>query len=72
MFSMKNLDASLDGVEIGATGPSCLQCVFRAGRRNVTLKLSADEARFLASALEHWAASSETIEAGARIGGRPE
>jgi len=61
MFSRKNLDASLDGLEIGATGPNQLQFVLRAGRRNVILKLSASEARWLASALEHWADSSETI-----------
>ena len=57
----KNLEASLEGLEIGATGPSRLQFVVRAGRKNVAVKLSAAEARWLASALEHWAESSETI-----------
>jgi len=61
MFNKKNLEASLDGLEIGATGPSRLQFVVCAGRGNVTVKLSAAEARWLASALEHWADSSETI-----------
>jgi hypothetical protein len=63
MFSKKSLEASLDGLEIGATGPNRLQFVVRARRANVTVKLSAAEARWLAQALEHWAASSETIPA---------
>ncbi len=63
MLNRKNLEASLDGLEIGATGPNRLQFVVRAGRGNVTVKLSAAEARWLASALEHWADSSETIPA---------
>jgi hypothetical protein len=63
MFTKRNLEASLDRLEIGATGPSRLQFVLRAGRKNVTLKLSAAEARWLASALEHWADSSETFPA---------
>jgi hypothetical protein len=62
MFT-RNLEASLDGLEIGATGPNRLQFVVRAGRRNVTVKLTASEARWFASALEHWADSSETIPA---------
>jgi hypothetical protein len=63
MFSRKNLEASLEGLEIGATGPNRLQFVVRAGRSNVTVKLSAAEARWLASALKHWADSSEAIPA---------
>jgi hypothetical protein len=63
MFSKQSVEASLDGLEIGATGPNRVQFVVRAGRRNVTVKLSAAEARWLASALEHWAESSETIPA---------
>lgn len=61
MLGRKNLEASLDGLEIGATGPNRLQFVVRAGRNNVAVKLTAAEARWLASALEHWADSSETI-----------
>ena len=61
MFRRKNLEASLEGLEIGATGPNRLQFVVRAGRKNVAVKLSAAEARWLASALEHWADNSETI-----------
>jgi hypothetical protein len=61
MLGRKNLEASLEGLEIGATGPSRLQFVVRAGRNDVAVKLSAAEARWLASALEHWADSSETI-----------
>jgi len=61
MLGRKNLEASLDGFEIGATGPNRLQFVLRAGRNDVTVKLSAAEARWLASALEHWAESSEAV-----------
>lgn len=61
MFGRKNLEASLDGLKIGATGPSRLQVVVRAGRNDVALKLSAAEARWLASALEDWAEKSEGI-----------
>jgi hypothetical protein len=68
MFTRKNLEASLDGLEIGATGPNRLQFVLRAGRNKVTVKLSASEARWLASALEHWADSSETIPAVRPVG----
>jgi len=67
MFKRKNLEASLDGLEIGATGPRRLQFVVRTDGRNVTVKLSADEARWLASALEYWAAESEAIAAVRRI-----
>jgi hypothetical protein len=61
MFKRKNLEASLDGLEIGATGPNRLQFVVRADGRNVTVRLSAEEARWLASALEYWADDSESI-----------
>ena len=61
MFGRKNLEASLEGLEIGATGPNRLQFVVRGGSKNVAVKLSADEARWLASALEHRADSSETL-----------
>ena len=61
MFARKQLEASLEGLEIGATGPNRLQFIVRAGRNDVAVKLSAAEARWLASALEHWADSSETI-----------
>lgn len=61
MFRRKNLFATLDGMEIGATGPNHLQFVVDAEGRRVTVRLLADEARWLASALVHWADSSETI-----------
>jgi hypothetical protein len=61
MFRRKNLDASLDGLEIGATGPSSLQFVLEAEGRKVTVKLTAEEARWLSRALTHWADSSDTI-----------
>lgn len=57
----KKLEASLEGLEIGATGPGRLQLVVRAGRNDVAVKLNAAEARWLASALEQWADESETI-----------
>lgn len=61
MLGRRNLEASLEGLEIGATGPGRLQLVVRAGRNDVALKLNAAEARWLASALEQWADKSETI-----------
>jgi len=61
MFRRKNLSATLDGMEIGATAPNRLQFVVDAEGRRVTLRLRADEARWLASALVHWADRSETI-----------
>nr|WP_319233189.1 hypothetical protein [Sphingomonas sp.] len=61
MFKRRNLEASLDGLEIGATGPQRLQFVLDAEGRRVTVKLSAEEARWLAHALTHWADDSETI-----------
>jgi hypothetical protein len=62
MFRRKNLEANLDGIEIGATGPQTLQFVLNASGRKVTVKLTAEEARWLAYALNHWADSSETIQ----------
>jgi hypothetical protein len=61
MFKRKDLLASLDGLEIGATGPSQLQFVIDAEGRRVAVRLRADEARWLASALLHWADSSDSI-----------
>jgi len=61
MVSKKNLEASLDGLEIGATGPNKLQFVLDAQGWKVTVKLTAEEARWLAYALTHWADSSGTI-----------
>jgi len=63
MFGPKKLAATLDGLEIGATGPGTIHFVLSANGHLVTTKLTAAEARWLASALEHWAASSETIAA---------
>ena len=61
MFKRKDLTATLDGLEIGATGPNRLQFVVTAEGRRVAIKLTADEARWLAYALTRWAESSETI-----------
>ena len=61
MLNRKHLEASLEGLEIGATGPNRLQFVLRAGRNDIAVKLSAAEARWLASSLTHWADSSEAI-----------
>lgn len=49
-------------MEIGATGPQTLQFVVAADGRKVTMKLTAEEARWLAHALTHWADDSETIQ----------
>ena len=51
----------VEQLEIGATGPGELQFVLISPRRRATVKLSAEQARWLASALNHWADSSETI-----------
>jgi hypothetical protein len=61
MFRRQDIEASLDGLEIGATGPQILQFVLSAQGRKVIVKLTAEEARLLAHALTHWADSSETI-----------
>lgn len=58
----QNLELSFgEFAEIGATGPQRLQFVFAAEGHCVTVKLSAEEARWLAHALTYWAESSETI-----------
>lgn len=51
----------VEQLEIGATGPGELQFVLIPARRRATLKLSAEQARWMAGALNHWADSSETI-----------
>jgi hypothetical protein len=61
MFEARKLEASLEGLEIGATAPQKLQVVLQAGRHSVTLKLTAGEANWLASALNHWAEKSTLI-----------
>lgn len=61
LFGPKNLIATLDGFEIGATGPGTLQFVLRPKGYEVTAKLTADEARWVASALVHWADESGNI-----------
>ena len=61
MLGPKELAASLDGFEIGATGPGTLQFVLQAQGRAVTLMLTAEEARWLAYSLTHWAEESEGI-----------
>lgn len=61
MWKRKDLRASLDGMEIGAVGLNRLQFVLDAEGRRVIVGLQAAEARWLASALVHWAESSEAI-----------
>jgi hypothetical protein len=51
----------VEKLEIGATAPGHLQCVWIAPHRRVTLRLSADQARWLATALNHWADSADKI-----------
>ena len=51
----------VEELEIGATGPGELQFVLISARRRATVKLTAEQARWLAGALNHWADSSETI-----------
>ena len=62
MFRRKDIETSIDGLEIGATGPGTLQFVLETDGPKVTVKLTSDEARWLAHALGHWADSSETIQ----------
>ncbi len=61
MFPKKDVMASLDGMEIGATGPQRLQIVLKVEGRRITLPLTSEEARWLASALVIWADNSDTI-----------
>ncbi len=59
----EDVEMTFEGfMEIGATGPQTLQFVVAAHGRRVTMKLTAEEARWLAYALTHWADSSETIK----------
>jgi hypothetical protein len=51
----------VERLEIGATGPGELQVVLMSVRRRATVKLSVEQARWMAEALNHWADSSETI-----------
>jgi hypothetical protein len=48
--------------EIGAIGPQELQYVMISARRRATVKLSSDQARWLAMALNHWADISDGTE----------
>jgi hypothetical protein len=52
---------SVEELEIGAIGPSELQFVLISSHRRATVKLSAEQARWLAGALVHWADDSEAI-----------
>jgi hypothetical protein len=61
MSEAKILEGSISGIEIGATAPNKLQIIVQAGHTSVRLKMTADEARWLASALHHWAMVSETM-----------
>lgn len=62
MSEREKLTASLSGLEIGATGPSTLQLVLETKAGNIAIGFTSDEARWLASALQHWAAESEAIK----------
>lgn len=53
--------SEVEELEIGATGPGELQFVLISARRRATVKLSVEQARWLAGALKHWADRSETI-----------
>ena len=52
---------SVEELEIGAIGPNELHFFLLSHRRRATVKLSAQQARWLAGALNHWADESETI-----------
>jgi hypothetical protein len=56
-----SLPPHVEQIEIGATSPGQLQFVLISARRRATVKLSAEQARWLAGALNHWADSSEAI-----------
>lgn len=51
----------VEALEIGAISPSELQFILISPRRRATVKLSVEQARWLAGALNHWADSAETI-----------
>ena len=51
----------VEQLEIGAIGPGELQFLLISQRRRATVKLSIEQARWLAGALNHWSDSSETI-----------
>lgn len=51
----------VEQLEIGAIGPGELQLVLISPRRRATVKLSVEQARGLAGALNHWADSSGSI-----------
>jgi hypothetical protein len=61
MSNVTTLETSLDGLEIGAIGPNELKIVLKAEVHRITLKLTGNEARWLAEALTHWAESSARI-----------
>jgi len=61
MFAKRALKATLDGFEIGATGNGRLQFVIYAEGRRVTLGMTAEEARFIAYGLGHWADVSDGL-----------
>jgi hypothetical protein len=47
--------------EIGSTGPRELQFVMLSKRRRATVRMSAEQARWMAMALNHWADRSEGL-----------
>jgi hypothetical protein len=51
----------IEALEIGATNPEALQFVLISSSRRVKVTLSAQQARWLAGALVHWADVSENI-----------
>jgi hypothetical protein len=60
------LTATTDGLEIGSTGPGELQFTVDAQGQRVAVKMTAEDARWLAMALNHWADVSEGKAAGTR------
>ncbi len=58
---LKEIETSLDGLEIGSTGPKRLQFVLDTEGYRVIVKLTSEEARWLAYALNHWADDCDKI-----------
>jgi hypothetical protein len=63
--------AAFNGVEVGVAGPRALQVVLRfPSGATLPLRLSSDEARAFAEALNHWAEVSEQSSLGGESGAR--
>ena len=57
----QDMETTIHGMEIGATGPSMLRIVLNPESQRVACRMTAEEARWLAMALNHWADDSDTI-----------